>query len=551
MLKPGEDVWMNFSVSAPSKPEAYGVEVLLKKDDVVLAREEGRLVVEGVSGRIQYLIPDRDSYGKGDGVVVNYRVAGSVSASTYPFLERYYPEALPDLPGSSVPSTVSMVLQLVILKDGEVIQSVSKDVVFEDSSSPFISGSVNFTAGEDLCNYTLKAYLRSGGVVLDTLVIETVASAVPAVTTSVPVSTLSSTVPEAVSPDGGGGGSDIIVYVVVVLVLVVLAVLGLLRWRSRGAGVFLLFLASFILVNSVVVEGTWHDYSFCDTPCVRRWHGCGNYIEDCCLASKCVDSEMLSLGGCVGTRERGECGFSGKRVSCRYGFGGGLGSGGVALDPSGVSRCNGPSLLSNFYCNVNHCEASVVEECNPGCCDAYCGGSGSCTGDNCICSIPMTTTTTISLPPCPYEESGYNCVSVEMCGLFNGVERLDYGCPVSSDVCCYGGECPVAHAGYSCVSSAECEGFGGSPLQDYPCPVSGICCYRAVTTTTSTISTTSTSLVLTTSTTTTVSVEACDMDDGSWDKIPALPGCGVKDTTGDGKYDTACCGGEETKITIR
>ena len=43
----------------------------------------------------------------------------------------------------------------------------------------------------------------------------------------------------------------------------------------------------------------------------------------------------------------------------------------------------------------------------------------------------------------------------------------------------------------------------------------------------------------------------CDISDGSWEEIPTLPGCGVRDTNSDGYYDRACCNGVISDISMK
>ncbi|MBN2251729.1 MAG: hypothetical protein JW724_06625 [Candidatus Altiarchaeota archaeon] len=46
-------------------------------------------------------------------------------------------------------------------------------------------------------------------------------------------------------------------------------------------------------------------------------------------------------------------------------------------------------------------------------------------------------------------------------------------------------------------------------------------------------------------------VKGCDLEDGTWTKLSSLPGCGVKDTNGDGYYDISCCNGTLSKVSIK
>jgi len=160
-------------------------------------------------------------------------------------------------------------------------------------------------------------------------------------------------------------------------------------------------------------------------------------------------------------------------------------------------------------------ESFAIGGCNN---DIDCNDNNPCTKDTCT-NAGSENSYCSNTAYCEGTDSNCGCTSCESCDVKDSYTDCEWSCLDSDTRLCSRSLNDYYCSGVSCdftkVDASYTEDCKAGEICD-----NGIC------------------------------TKGCDMNDGTWDKIPALPGCGVKDTDNDGKYDTSCCDGRLGKIEI-
>ena len=160
-------------------------------------------------------------------------------------------------------------------------------------------------------------------------------------------------------------------------------------------------------------------------------------------------------------------------------------------------------------------ESFAIGGCNN---DIDCNDNNPCTKDTCT-NAGSENSYCSNTAYCEGTDSNCGCTSCESCDVKDSYTDCEWSC-LDSDTRL----CSRSLNDYYC-SGVSCDFTKVDASYTEDCKAGEICDNGICTT-------------------------GCDMNDGTWDKIPALPGCGVKDTDNDGKYDTSCCDGRLGKIEI-
>jgi hypothetical protein len=191
-LAPNEKKTTEIKIPMNVAPGSYTILLTVLKDNNVIALKRMQNIhVDGVSGTIDDIYPDKDSYNAGETMVLHYSIGGPQSPSNLKKEKDTYPETGQYLPENTVPSPLSLRLSAEFMKNGKPVQTETKDIGITDIyGSPNAIGNWEIGVANALYNYTIKAtLLDAAGNVLDTLDLQTYSYKEPAKTTATTVST--------------------------------------------------------------------------------------------------------------------------------------------------------------------------------------------------------------------------------------------------------------------------------------------------------------------------------------------------------------------------
>ena len=420
-LAPNEKKTLEIKIPMNVKPGSYTVLLTVLKDNSVIALNRMQNIhVDGVSGTIIEIYPDKDAYNPGETMVLHYAVGGPLSPSNLKREKDTYPETEKYLPANTVPSPLTLRLNVECVKDGKVIQSAIKDMEVTDIySSPMVEGEWKTDVDKALYNYTLKAsVLDTAGNILDTLNLETYSNKEPPKTNATTLTTgetstqetstlppttaqsAETTLPVSENPPAKTD-SNIFIIIIGLAAIIVLGIYFMKKPKKgnkgvSGTGIIRMSIALIIAASLTGLLIPAHALEFsgrckCDEGKVVC--SCGNgYPEECSPEDHTATTQLgaplsASNGGYMIRESYCEC--------------------------TGDKDCIFPNNCHEACCKtkVTDCSARVCANgnlytgkaadgncqmtnsgCTTDCCKEYCGGScGECKSGGCVCNYACMT----------------------------------------------------------------------------------------------------------------------------------------------------------------
>jgi hypothetical protein len=420
-LAPNEKKTLDIKLPMNVKPGSYTILLTVLKDNSVIAlRRMQNIHVDGISGTIDDIYPDKDAYNAGETMVLHYSIGGPQSPSNLKREKDAYPETETYLPANTVPSPLNFQLSVDYVKDGKVIQTETKDLEITDIyGSPTVVGDWKILVNEAMYNYTLKSsVLDMTGNILDTLEIRTYSNKELSKTTATTraleetstqrattqPATTEASAPETTFPAGENppAKTDSNIFVVIII----FAAITILGWYLMkkpkkdnkgecGAGMIrmsLMFIIAAALLGAVVSS---HAGGSCQCSEGNVVCSCGNGEPQVCeqeeqqppeTGSKAGKPSAVAAGDYIIRESYCEC----DDEKCLF-----ANNCNNACCKTKVTDCSARVCLNgNLYTGQASDGACQMTEfgCTSDCCKEYCGGScGVCSSGGCVCNYACMT----------------------------------------------------------------------------------------------------------------------------------------------------------------
>lgn len=414
-LGPNEKKTIDIKIPMNVKPGSYTVLLTILKDNKVIALKRMQNIhVDGISGTIDDIYPDKDSYNAGETMVLHYSIGGPQSPSNLKREKDTYPETERYLPANTVPSPLALKLSVDYVKDGIIVQTATKDLEITDIyGNPEVAGDWQIKVDKALFNYTLKASLLDAtGNVMDTASLETYSNKEPSKTpaTSLGLETttqMSSTqpvttnppAPETTAPANETGAKTDPSTFIVIIVLAAIVCLGwyLMKKPKKGnkgecgTGMIKIYLLFIIAATLIGLTVSSHAGGTCKCSEGKVVCSCGNGEPQVCEEETPATTQLgTPTGGPKGDyviyEKYCECDPEEKCLFANNCFN---------CCKTKVTDCSANVCVNgNLYVGKavdGNCQMTE-KGCTTDCCKEYCGGScGECKSGGCVCNYACMT----------------------------------------------------------------------------------------------------------------------------------------------------------------
>ena len=153
--------------------------------------------------------------------------------------------------------------------------------------------------------------------------------------------------------------------------------------------------------------------------------------------------------------------------------------------------------------------------------DANCDDTDTCTTDSCT-NAATTTSYCNNKPMCENTDTSCGCTTCDNCQKMDWQSECTWSCTDTQTR-----KCTRTAKDYYCSSTKTCQYTTADASYTEKC-ATGTTCTNGI-----------------------CGRTTCDINDGTWSKIPTMPNCGVKDTNKDGYYDISCCDGNQKPVQIQ